>query len=662
MNYTQSLDRLLHLGLKPEVSKPILNQVKLWNDSSGPEWTVQRLKTLKLWFIHKLSGNKLPSSQWISTDNRGIPKGVFKPIFEMKNLKKVMNTLLIYTSFVSKEVTKKQAKKFFSSVTCELGPSIHIPHLKDAVVSRKEKVPPFKSMNYSEYGWSPSKRTLGPFGKTVPEGIDALLADTRCSRVLDHSDIYSDMYYDALGDLYLQSLKGEELNDHPSHQCVGSISVIQEPGFKARFIANPRRIYQIMLNGLGKQAFGFLKTLPWDCTYNQMDGVEWVQKNLSNQQMVYCVDLSDATNNFPLEIQMKIARWLGFNEDSLMLFEDLARSEWYVPKSLSTHYHMDTVRWTKGQPLGLYPSFPLFSIAHGFLVESLRVHVNAPKGCFRILGDDIAISDKHLFKAYMEYLDLLQMPVSFEKCISSHLVAEFAGCIITPDRIFSGVKWRSPTPANRLSLIQSLPSARDLTDKTEFLSYLLRQAPSPFGSNTNSEGLPLQTRCNLFAPWYLFIKEKEGHIELERSTKKELHYSSAEITNDLAKQKVLLSRQELEALLPDCLNDNHMQQQWDDRKISSSYVLSHLIEMFQFKQVDVPDWFIESREFSEKHRDYLLVHMPQAYEHKSNFVKMFYKKMCTGSYNWCQLAPHRRQQVLDDIRDLYFSDSDEGLE
>jgi len=652
MFYTQPLDRLRHLGLKPEVSIPILKLVQKWVLSSGPEWTVQRLKSLKLFYINRVMNKDDSLEQWISCRN-GIPTGPFRPIFQMSNLNKVMNVLLIYTSFISKNVTKSQAQKFFNSVEAPLGPNIHIPNLKKVAEGYKGMVPKYRNMNYSEYPWSPTRRTLGPVGKTEPEGIDALLQDCLCSRVIDHIDMFEDIYHDAIGDLYLTTLKGQELNNHPSHFCVGQVSVIQEPGFKARFIANPRRIYQIMLRGLGKQLFGLLQILPWDCTYNQLSGIEWVQRNLSAGKMVHCVDLSDATNHFPLDLQVKIARWIGVDEEALNLFIDVARSPWYLPKNLQTYHHDNTVKWSKGQPLGLYPSFPLFGVSHGLLVEALRCEVKAPKDSFRILGDDIVISDLNLYKKYIAYLNLLQIPVSLPKCISSDKVAEFAGSIITPTKFFSGVKWRNPTAANRISLIQSLPCSLDLSKKNEFLSYLMRQAPKPYGSNSNAEGLPLSLRIPLFFPWYYYIKEKEGYTELKRSTKKELQYTSNIIKDNIGKSEVL-SRKELEALLPQSIQIDEEKQD-THREMSSWFVLSRLIEIFKFQKIKVPDWFTETHEFSDRHREYLLSSPPE-FTKPNVFAKYIYKRQCKGSLLWFSLSKHRRELYLDEMKDMFLNE------
>lgn len=643
MNYTQAMDRMQHLGLKPEIYKPILNQIQIWLQSSGPEWTVSRLKDLKLWYVHSLSGKPF-SSGWISSRD-GIPTGPFRPIFKL-GCTKALNTLLVYTSFVSSEVTNKQRKKFWDSVLAEDVLLPHIPELKTVAEEFSSLVPKFRPYTYKEYPWSSSRMTMSSNGKSIPESIDSLLMDLGSPIVLDFIDKYEDIYLDVIDDLYLPAMKIKEEERNPVSESVGKISVIQEPGFKARFIANPRRVFQIFLRGLGKQCFGLLKRLPWDCTYNQNSGVQWVQQKLASGVEVQCVDLSDATNNFPLNLQLRIAHWLGFDTPSLLLFEELSRANWYVPKHLRRDANC-LIQWSKGQPLGLYPSFPLFAISHGFLVEALARSLEV-EDSFRILGDDIVISNQALYQLYMKYLDLLQIPVSHQKCIISDKVAEFAGNIILPSKSFAGNKWRTPSAKNRLALLSSLPRALDLSSRDEFLSYIQRSAPIPFGKGENPEGIPMKIKSMLFYPWYRDILLDNG-INLVRPSVGSFTYTSEILSQSI--NETPLNRKELERLLPDWLSGEDPYERVRSEPVH--FVLSKLIHQFDFRTIRVPSWFWKSEYFSSTHRNYLLCGVVEEYHKKPTFMKLLYKKWNKGMYDWIKLGPHKRELILSDIRSMF---------
>jgi hypothetical protein len=151
-----------------------------------------------------------------------------------------------------------------------------------------------------------------------------------------------------------------------------------------------------------------------------------------------------------------------------------------------------------------------FALTHGCLVRSFEVHLGL-NDTFRILGDDIVISNDDVANMYYHYLDLLEIPISKNKTIVSNCVAEFAGALITPKQCYLGSKWRAPTESNLTSLLSTLPRKLDLEDKEEFIAFLFKSAPKPYGLGMNTEGLPLMTRCIFFLPWYLNTLEEDDH-------------------------------------------------------------------------------------------------------------------------------------------------------
>lgn len=84
------------------------------------------------------------------------------------------------------------------------------------------------------------------------------------------------------------------------------------------------------------------------------------------------------------------------------------------------------VRYTVGQPMGAYSSWPIFALTHGLLVGFLASRIGAPMTCFKVLGDDIVIRHDKLNIQYQEMLGILDVPISKSKTMSSKLVFEFA--------------------------------------------------------------------------------------------------------------------------------------------------------------------------------------------------------------------------------------------
>lgn len=279
---------------------------------------------------------------------------------------------------------------------------------------------------------------------------------------------------------------------------VGTIGYIQEGGYKLRAVANPCRIFQWLLEPLGSTLFGLLRLIPWDWTWNQCGGVEVVKGFLESGEDVFSVDLSDATNNFPLTFQTEVLRFLFEESPDMMqlidLFEFVARSPWVSPEGAS-------VMWSVGQPLGLYPSFPCFALAHHVLLSQL----NEGLGCeWAILGDDIVIRGRPLYDAYIGVMQAMDVPISWEKSLDSRRVCEFAGRLITKTGTYLGHSFSQITDDSFFDYCQELGPKL-----TQFLSRRQRRAvdlvahlPEPLGFGWNPSGTPLVERLgNKLESW-----------------------------------------------------------------------------------------------------------------------------------------------------------------
>jgi len=80
------------LGLPKDQVLPMVNQVGSWLANNGTQWTINRLKDIKLVFINNLNGSDYKTSTWMKLDSKGYPLGPFKVLFDqersMKNIRK----------------------------------------------------------------------------------------------------------------------------------------------------------------------------------------------------------------------------------------------------------------------------------------------------------------------------------------------------------------------------------------------------------------------------------------------------------------------------------------------------------------------------------------------------------------------------------------------
>jgi hypothetical protein len=252
------------------------------------------------------------------------------------------------------------------------------------------------------------------------------------------------------------------------------IPLTKDGGWKVRWIASPYRLHQLALAPLGSALFRLLEDLPWDCTYDQSKPYSIIQEHLRSGKEAFAVDLTSATDYFPLEVQLSVLRAI-LPESDVLLFEELSRCRWKSKE-------LGEVRWTVGQPMGLYPSFPSFALSHGLLLHFLS---GGRPNTFFVLGDDVVILNRSLYDAYVQSLDVLGCPHNPSKSLISKGLTEFAGKIITSERVVSAFKWRDPNSENFMELMRTFGQHfRPLLRPRERRVYdLVASLLPPYGAN-----------------------------------------------------------------------------------------------------------------------------------------------------------------------------------
>lgn len=501
LSRTQACARLSALGFRQSEVHRVIDEVEKWNRESGPEWTVARLKTLKNDFVRQLAGLD-GSSEWISFRG-GKPKGPLRVLWNnttRRRLVRSLNGLMIYSSHVSARVTQEQWKKFQCSVenppASDLAVEDSIGRLNPLRHLRKQVSPSdLRKPRFSQYPWSPERRA--PVGnRTCPESdIMSWLKDSasdgtvriaaqRWPGVFEHLRPYVRQFW-------------QSMPNWDSPDSVGRVSFIQEPGYKLRAVANPNRVHQLALEPLKTALWSVLARLSNDCTYDQMKGVHKVQGWLQAGRRVHCVDLSDATNNFPLSLQLRVASdTLGSEWSSyLQYFEYCAKGPWRV-KDPELNQDRE-IRWSKGQPLGLGPSFGIFALAHHAVVKTALGKSRDAGSDYVLLGDDIALVGDSFHKEYLDLLGGLGCPVSVNKCLSSQKAAEFAGKVVTRDTIFQPYKWKETSDRSFLDTARNLgPGSYPLfRRKQREVIDRVSEIPEDFGGlGWNPYGKPYQQR------------------------------------------------------------------------------------------------------------------------------------------------------------------------
>jgi len=468
------------VGIEGRIAKPIIDLFYFWLQKSGPEWTIDRLKNIKVLYLQYLAGNKdclvpdrIKCKSWKGSIR---PCGPFGALWSkgtsFRTVRKMVNLLTLHSGVVLLKPTKKQMKKFIDSAV--------FPR-ESHVVNMEIKIPPEIEYHYKQewkhsrfdkikkWTRSRSKTTLSiklnhkqgnrtepyRFLEKVPEcnlSSDRHLVDFVClaNSLLTEEGIV-ELLWEATHDVIFRNFK--QVPDVIRLQClspdaqkyltmyhslhkvdipiVGSIGFIQEGGGKLRVVANPLRYVQLVLSKLHNYLMLVAKALPWDCTYDQLKGLRWAEGQLRKGRKLYAYDLSDATNTIPLNDQIAYLMQVGPVYDrvytlSVKFLQIISRARWIDPSS------MLDIRWQKGQPLGALSSFPLFAQLHGARICDLCLRKGLdPYDSFRVLGDDVVVCEEIAQEYHDFVVNIWGCDISESKSISSRWVTEFVSRMAT---------------------------------------------------------------------------------------------------------------------------------------------------------------------------------------------------------------------------------------
>jgi hypothetical protein len=555
------LRRLQVFGLNKSQALQIIHQVNEWINHNGFEWTINRIKSMKIYYIQSLANPKEKHDlSWIKSRN-GIPTGPFRSIFRLNTPKKILNSLMIYSQFVSPAVTAKQYNKFSKSVHQENDDSrFELPHLSmpkcmdiyikhestgsmkldKSNVDKSESVTVRFPITLEKYEFGTHlvyPRSRSPIWRSLT-GNTAV--NTAMNSVLTFGHLYvreylnkyykdysfPDWYSKSIGIYHSQISEVHVALDHNDH--VGRISFIQEPGYKLRAVANPYPSFQILLEPLKDFVMKSLEFIPEDYCHNQDEALNSIKQYLGDDLdfKLSSIDLSDASNNIPLKPQIElIARFLGADHPQLELFTKVSRGKWYV----RTPDGDSSIQYNVGQPMGLGPSFGLFSIFHHFV---MRLAINIVDGNneatddffelltmghkrhnskkredyldnrnyfpYWIVGDDI-VMDSSYQDAYISIMNgTYNVPISIDKCIFNSRYAEMCSRIINKDHVTPSYKWKEINDSSFLDVAKNLgiKSYNLFKPKQKVILDHIAQIPDTLGGpvSWNPQSLCLQER------------------------------------------------------------------------------------------------------------------------------------------------------------------------
>lgn len=259
------------------------------------------------------------------------------------------------------------------------------------------------------------------------------------SLILLRKDSLSNPFFELLG---VKSL--------PSNFLLGRLSIVKEARQKARVVGITDWWTQILLKPLHDYLSEILKGIPEDGTFDQSGPVNSLLFNKNTigtlVDPIDSVDLSNATDRLPVNLQADILNTIGIDGD---LWMKLLARDYYVPdldKSL---------RYSVGQPMGAYSSFNMLALTNHVL-NQVALNLAGVKyipgtGQYAVLGDDVAIKVGQAASIYKDLLNGLGVETNPIKGFSGDII-EFA------KRIYFNCKGKvlELSPIGSKSLVNSI--------------------------------------------------------------------------------------------------------------------------------------------------------------------------------------------------------------
>lgn len=461
INRQSHIRNLLSASLGPTLAGELIPLIHKWEVSSGIEWTCSRIKAYYLMCKHRKAGNfeevkLIASENGIALNRQYIPKGPFGSIIrriveaEKPNvLKRLMVSLRIYSVYSLSEVTKSQIDKHKHAIS---DPTTGIPNFR------------FDPKNL-EHVWSylrlprlvrlrpPNMQRLKPFTSCYRVNMLAGFGPWRktVSSMLSSVKIPNSLKSYNPNEVIRDALEKSGVESH----YMGKITVLEEPGCKARVIAIPNFWNQWLFEPLHSKLNDIIKSLPQSAVHDQNIGASVMHRSIQSGKFLYCYDLSSATDRFPRSIQMQILELMGLDNYSKAI-DEISIGPW--------DYLGEPISYEVGQPMGLYSSFPLFHLSHYVLLAYTCFQVGLrPDNQFYVLGDDVLIANERVASQYVKNMSDLGVTISPTKSVLSDRFGEFAGFLSIKTRksavTFRPYKFKADGfRSNAISLIDSLNS------------------------------------------------------------------------------------------------------------------------------------------------------------------------------------------------------------
>jgi len=390
----------------------LITLFKGYEKTRGTLWTIKRIKLIRLCVTRYLCNQPiLVSDQIIGLDKEGFPKAIafLKPYIDSKEPYKISFVLTLLN--VGRAIDFK-VKPDYSSIT---NPSTVVyknpipQEFLELFVKDFNLYITIKKFSVKSFYFT---NKAGPMGKALTSALCHFPNIT--GEWLSTYAALAPGITDYLK-LFIPLKNKIIINKKPTMR---KLSIVNDPEAKARVIAIYDYFSQIILEGISKQLFEFLKkNFSQDRTFTQDPKIDI---SSINGNSFHSYDLSSATDRFPLELQKSL-----FTE---MSGSKILTYHWAkILTSLPFESDDGLKRYSVGQPMGARTSWTMFTISHHLIVQYAAYLVGIyPFKEYILLGDDIVIYNDKVALEYKKLILGLGVEISETKSHVSKDTYEFA--------------------------------------------------------------------------------------------------------------------------------------------------------------------------------------------------------------------------------------------
>jgi len=223
------------------------------------------------------------------------------------------------------------------------------------------------------------------------------------------------------------------------------IQLLAAGGCKTRVIAICDFFSQDALRPLHKWAYRFLSKFDTDGTSSHNRVSQIVRDNTAKGNDSFCFDLTAATDRFPIFLQTEFLEATVGSQTAYAWQSVISKRKFAIPGT------NNSLEYKCGQPMGALSSWAVFALTHHAIVE-FCAHLEGYKS-FRkyvIIGDDVAIFDSKVASRYEQILEVLEVPISRTKSVSSTREIDNLSRAEIAKRLFLNGKEISPIPTGAI--------------------------------------------------------------------------------------------------------------------------------------------------------------------------------------------------------------------